>query len=119
MNGKDLKRKIAQTGKTQKEIAELLGVTAQSVNAILSATDVRSGTIEKLSKALCVPVSYFYDDEASSVTVSNGENSVANSGSIVGNVHSGNTDALQKENELLKKLLDEKERTIEILMSKK
>ena len=56
-----LKRRLLETGKTQKEIAELLNITPQSINAILSASDVRSSTIEKLAKVLRLPVSFFYE----------------------------------------------------------
>lgn len=61
MKGEILKRRLLETGKTQKEIAELLNITPQSINAILSASDVRSSTIEKLAKVLRLPVSFFYE----------------------------------------------------------
>ena len=61
MRGDILKRKILETGKTQKEVAELLNITPQSINAILSASDVRSSTIEKLAKVLNKSVTFFYE----------------------------------------------------------
>ena len=50
MEGKILKHKLMELNKTQKELSELLGITSQSVNAILSAKDVRSGTIERIGR---------------------------------------------------------------------
>lgn len=61
MKGEFLKRRLLETGKTQKEIAELLSITPQSINAILSASDVRSSTIEKLAKVLNLPITFFYE----------------------------------------------------------
>ena len=61
MDGKFLKRKILECGKTQKEVAELLGISPQAMTSILNASDVRSGTIERLCKVLDLPISFFYE----------------------------------------------------------
>ena len=60
MTGQELKAKLMEVGKTQKDIADLMGVTAQSL--VLSAKDVKSGTIEKIANAAGVPVSYLYKE---------------------------------------------------------
>ena len=39
MTGQELKLKLIEAGKSQKDIAELLGVTAQSLSSVLSAKD--------------------------------------------------------------------------------
>lgn len=62
MDGKFLKRKILECGKTQKEVAEMLGISPQSMTSILNASDVRSGTIERLCKVLDLPITFFYED---------------------------------------------------------
>ena len=61
MDGKYVKRKIIECGKTQKEIAEMLGISPQSMTSILNASDVRSGTIERLCRVLDVPITFFYE----------------------------------------------------------
>ena len=62
MTGQELKAKLMEVGKTQKDIADLMGVTAQSLSSVLSAKDVKSGTIEKIANAAGVPVSYLYKE---------------------------------------------------------
>ncbi len=115
MTGEELKRKIKEAGSSQKELAELLGVTAQSISSILSAKDVRSGTIEKIAEALGRPVSYFFD-EASGTAVVTGNHSAA---SVHGNASVGaSNEVLEERLRSMQQLLDEKERTIKILMGK-
>lgn len=95
MDGKTLKEKIRLTGKSQRQIAELLGITPQSVNAILSASDVRSGTIEKLANVLHLPISFFYDD--ATVWVTKAEASGEGSGaSVEGDVNIGDSAVLKE-----------------------
>lgn len=112
MEGKTLKRKIVELNKTQKELSELLGITAQSVNAILSAKDVRSGTIERIAKVLNVPAGYFFGDEPKNNAVASGEKSVA---AINSHVSSLTSDAvLQERVKSLEALVAEKERLIKV-----
>lgn len=117
MTGQELKAKLIEAGKTQKDIADLLGVTAQSLSSVLSAKDVRSGTIEKIAKALGVRISYMYG-EADKVqnAVATGNGSVAVNGN--NNISGSNNAVLQERVALLEKLLEEKERTIKILMER-
>lgn len=122
MKGKELKSKLIEVGISQKELADLLGVTAQSLSSILSAKDVRSGTIEKIAKTLGVSISYMYGEpDKIQNAVATGDGSVAVNGNnnVEGNVTVGNDSAvLQERVRLLEKLLDEKERTIKILMER-
>lgn len=122
MKGKELKSKLIEVGISQKELADLLGVTAQSLSSILSAKDVRSGTIEKIAKTLGVSISYIYGEpDKIQNAVATGDGSVAVNGNnnVEGNVTVGNDSAvLQERVRLLEKLLDEKERTIKILMER-
>lgn len=123
MTGQQLKSKIVEVGKSQKDIAELLGVTAQSLSSILNAKDVRSGTIERIAEALGVNMSFFYPADSNNA-IASGNSSVAvntNTGHI--NASGGDTAALRERIAMLEqlldernKLIDEKERTIKILM---
>jgi transcriptional regulator with XRE-family HTH domain len=120
MTGQELKAKLIEAGKTQKDIAEILGVTAQSLSSVLSAKDVRSGTIEKIAKAIGVNVSYIYGENDKSVNaVASGKGSVAVSGNNnVTGIAAADVAVLKERIAMLEKLIDEKERTIKILMGK-
>lgn len=116
MEGKILKQKLAELNKTQKELSGLLGITAQSVNAILSAKDVRSGTIEKIAKVLNVPVGFFFGYEGSQSAVVNGNKSVA---AINSSVSSTTEEVLKERVKSLETLVAEKERLINVLMEER
>lgn len=74
MDGEKIKQCLYSKGVTQKQLAELLGVTPQSVNAVLAANDVRTGTLERIAAAIGVDMSFFYggagETEASPATSS-------------------------------------------------
>ena len=116
MEGRFLKKKLLEINKSQKELAELLGVTAQSVSAILSAKDVRSGTIEKIAEVLGVSVSFLYGEKASEQhAVASGNKAVA---AINSSVSMPNVDVLKERIKSLEAIITEKERTINILINK-
>ena len=102
-----------ELNKTQKELSELLGITAQSVSAIFSAKDVRSGTIEKIAHVLNVPVAFFFGDNIGNNAVVNGDKSVA---AINSNISSASEEVLKERVKSLETLVTEKERLINVLM---
>lgn len=77
-----MKIKIKEAGRSQKEIAELLGVTAQSLSSVLAAKDVRSGSVEKIASALGIPVGFFYGDKQAIRTCMNDSLSTSDNPSI-------------------------------------
>lgn len=109
MTGKELKVKIDALGITQRSLAEQMGVTPQTVSAILTAKDIRTSSLERIAQVTNKPMSYFYGEADNAQAVASGDSSIA---AINSNVNSS-------EVELLKKLLEEKERTIKILMGRK
>ena len=114
MEGKVIKQKLIEINKSQKELSKLLGITAQSVNAILSAKDVRSGTIEKIAQVLGVPVAFFYGEgNFKQNAVANGSKSVA---AINSNVATQDAEILKERVKSLEALVAEKERLINILL---
>lgn len=120
MTGQELKEKVLMANVPFNEIAERLGITAQSLNSCFKGKDVRSNTIERIAEALGVKMSFFYPMDSSSA-VASGKGSVAVTGNnnVAGNVTMGdNTAVLQERVTMLEKLLEEKERTIKILMEK-
>ncbi len=62
MKGSIIREKLSQVGTTQKELARLLDVTPQAVSAILSTSDVRTGTIERICNVLHLPISFLYGE---------------------------------------------------------
>ena len=109
MTGKELKLKIDALGITQRSLAEQMGVTPQTVSAILAAKDIRTSSLERIAQVTNKPMSYFYGETNNAQAVVSRDSSIA---AINSNVNSS-------EVELLKKLLEEKERTIKILMGRR
>ena len=122
MTGQELKEKVLMANVPFNEIAERLGITAQSLNSCFKGKDVRSNTIERIAEALGVKMSFFYPMDSSSA-VASGNGSVAVTGN--NNIAGSNNAVLQERVKLLEQLLaerdriiEEKERTIKILMEK-
>lgn len=117
MSGQELKEKILVTNVPFNEIAERLGITAQSLNSCFKGKDVRSNTIERIAEALGVKMSFFYPMEGSNA-VATGNGNVAGNNNVVGSVTIGDAAILQERVTMLEKLLEEKERLIKVLMEK-
>lgn len=127
MTGRELKEMVDKLGWTQRRLAEVMGVTPQTISAILTAKDVRTSTIERMASVTNMPVSYFFGEEREAQNAVASSNSVAVTGNNndVGNVTIGDSvmlqeriKALEAENKAKDLLLDEKERTIQILMKR-
>ena len=113
MKGEEVKLKLKKAGVSITEIASLLGMSRQSLSQALSVKDVKTGLIEDLSKALNVPLSYFYNDSSSQNVVTNGNKSVA---AINSNISTSAEDVLKERVKALESLVAEKERLINVLM---
>ena len=92
MSGEELKISIEKQGVPKAELSRRLGISPQSFSQMLNAADVKSGFIEKICEALNISPAVLYGDEESK--------------------------HLREEIAYLKQLLEEKERTIQILMKK-
>ena len=117
MTGKNLKELIDALGISQRKLAEQMGVTPQTISAILTAKDVRTSTIERIASVTNMPISYFFKEERehqNAVASGNGI-AVAGNNNVAGN---DNTAVLQERVTMLEKLLEEKERLIKVLMEK-
>ncbi|MCD8208622.1 MAG: helix-turn-helix domain-containing protein [Bacteroidales bacterium] len=77
-----IRKGLARVRVTQTELARLLGITPQAVAGILAASDVRTGTVERICEVLHLPITYFYDipDEAATdgENVKDGHNGAIN-----------------------------------------
>lgn len=116
MTGKNLKELINALGISQRKLAEQMGVTPQTISAILTAKDVRTSTIERIASVTNMPISYFFKEEREHQNAVASGNGIAVAGN--NNIAGSNNAVLQERVALLEKLLDEKERTIKILMER-
>lgn len=62
MTGAALKERLNATQYSLAEIARKMGIKPQDLNALFNVQDTKTGTIERLSKALDVPIAYFFGD---------------------------------------------------------
>ena len=60
MSGEEVKKLIKVKGFTFRSIAETIGESEMNLHHMLSAKDVKSGTLERVAKAMGEDVSYFY-----------------------------------------------------------
>lgn len=99
----------------QKDFAEKMGVTTVTVTKWKSQESIDAAKLEAISNVLNVPISYWFDLKDSYNSIINGDMSAA---SVFGNATVGSLIDKDKEIVHLKQLLEEKERTIQILMKK-
>lgn len=119
---------MSQSKINNSSLASLSGLSDVTISKILNGADAKISSIERIAEALNVPVGYFFDDSVIN-QVNSGKSNVLvgrdNNGQIsVSECQDRLEDALL-EIEHLKdiidgkdKLIDEKERLINVLMSK-
>lgn len=119
MTGERLKEILAKYKVSQSKIAKQLGMSHQSLNQMLSASDIKTGLVERIAKVLNVSISSLYgeDKEQNAIATGNGI-AVTGNNNVAGNVTVGDTAILTERIAMLERLLEEKERTIKILMEK-
>lgn len=108
MTGERIKFLLDELGVTQKALSEMLGVTPQSVSAIIAASDVRSGTLEKIANVLGVPMSRFYpNDTTTTITNESSELHVRNNSGVVSGINNGSISTGQQDTQKLVEMLVE------------
>ena len=107
MTGERIKFLLDELGVTQKALSEMLGVTPQSVSAIIAASDVRSGTLEKIANVLGVPMSRFYpNDTTTTITNESSELHVRNNSGVVSGTNNGSISTGQDTHKLVEMLVE-------------
>ena len=106
MTGDRIKFLLDELGITQKALSEMLGVTPQSVSAIIAASDVRSGTLEKIANVLGVPMSRFYPNDTTTITNDSIELHVRNNSGVVSGTNNGIISAGQDAQRLVEILVE-------------
>lgn len=99
MTGDQLRKKIKSRKRSFKSVAEAIGETPQNFQNMLNASDVKSGTLERIAKALGEPVSFFFEELP-----------------IVSLEDYADYIALKKENEMLQHLVRKKEEELRQLL---
>lgn len=107
MTGDRIKFLLDELGITQKALSEMLGVTPQSVSAIIAASDVRSGTLEKIANVLGVPMSRFYPAASATITNESSELHVRNNSGVVSGTNNGTISTGQQDTQKLVEMLVE------------
>lgn len=107
MTGDRIKFLLDELGITQKALSEMLGVTPQSVSAIIAASDVRSGTLEKIANVLGVPMSRFYPNDTTTITNDSIELHVRNNSGVVSGTNNGSISTGQQDTQKLVEMLVE------------
>ena len=130
MNYSKLKILIRSNKKSVPEIASICGLTKATLYNILSGQDTKVSTIEKLCSVLSItPAELFLDDNETSVITAHttGDYSTAVSGVNENMTEYNNSETptllservshLKKENEMLTRIIEEKERLITVLLN--
>ena len=63
MKGIEVKKKLQNNGFSLKNVAELMGETPQNLNSMLNVQDIKTGTIERIAKAINKSLYFFLDDK--------------------------------------------------------
>lgn len=128
MNITKLQLLMAQSKVNNSNLASMSGVSDVTISKILNGADAKISTIERIAEALKVSIGYFFDDSTISQVNTGSSNVVGrdNNGHITMAECQNQLDDALKEIKHLKevidakdKLLQEKERLINVLMSNK
>lgn len=63
MSGEELRPFLNHLDVSYASVARKLGLSGQGLNNLLRTQDIKTGVLEKLSKAYDIPVSFFYEGE--------------------------------------------------------
>lgn len=109
---------LKRQGKTQKELCNSIGISDTGLRKIFARDSCEIALLKKIANFFNVPMSYFFKDSAdycySHHTQVNGDGAHGN----INSDGSADTALLQERVKALQTLLEEKERTIKILMEK-
>jgi len=95
-----------------KKIAVDIGMTEQNLHRCINKNKIQAGDLEKIAQLLNVSIAVFFDEQPGANAIASGNKSVAAINSSVDVSHNNDTERIV----LLEKLLEEKERTIQLLL---
>lgn len=109
MTGSELKDILTSLDESLANVARRLGITPQNLDSTLKTKDVKTGLIERLAKLYNKPVSFFFDEQNTSIHTEGDYSPASDSGDvsvIVGDV------VLAERVKLLQQLIEEKDERI-------
>ena len=119
MTGGYIKEYLRKLNVPQSEIARQLGLSTQSFYQMLQSDDIKTSLVERIASILHVTMGEIYNEAKGQSAVASGNAiAVAGNNNVAGNYSSEDTKVLQERVRLLERILDEKERTIQILIKK-
>jgi len=118
MTGEYLKEFIRKSKVSQAEIARRIGVSQQSFNHMLSSKDIKSSLVERIANNLHVSIGEIYHEKEQTSVASGNGIAVAGNNNEASDVSTTKIALLEERVKLLQKIIEEKERTIQILMKK-
>lgn len=65
MDGKELQKKLKELGITQARVAEILGITPQTVSGMMRNASIKVGMLERIAEGIGKDISVFLDNEFS------------------------------------------------------
>ena len=110
--GKELDRIITEKGMVKKKLAEHLGITPAWLIRLLKQPSMDCEMLDRICKFVGIHPGYFFDD------ANHGTSVHATSSSFIGDATT-HVEVTRGEVDMLKRMLAEKERTIQILMASK
>ena len=63
MKGIEVKKRLQNNGFSLKAVADLMGETPQNLNSMLAAQDIKTGTLERIAKAINKSLYFFFDEK--------------------------------------------------------
>ena len=119
MNINRLNQMFENSKLSKVEFAKRCGITRATLDNALQGGDIRVSILEKIASVLDIPVGTLFDDPPSLSLI--GDNNQVNGHGAHGNINGGTTvdvAVLEERIKAMQQLLQEKERTIKILMEK-
>jgi len=123
MNLERIKQVAEKKGISIRKLAEVIEKTEQGLHSAIRNNTLKSIDLEKIAEVLQVPVSYFFEDgenpEISKKIIQNGSINNVGGQNNNNNANDAKLQACERENELLKQQIVDKERIIRMLEREK
>lgn len=105
MTGQAVKQILTSRGVKIVDLAEKMGESIQNMSSLLKVQDIKTGTLERISKASEIPISEFYGVAPFNIANGDGNTQVAGNVSHVNTDLSKLVDSINKKDEQIDRLL--------------